>query len=78
MSTYISVGRTVVGAFTSQQAMFRCIKQLAPGCGPQIKKCHPIPTDVCPAEKRVAKYRSNEARQETSRVLYLRPGEFEL
>lgn len=58
MSTYICVGRTVVGAFTSDLGKARCINALAPGCAPQVKKCHPILT-----EKRVAKHCSNEAQQ---------------
>lgn len=72
MSVFVTVGRTVVGSFANQRDAMKCIRMIAPGCKPQIKKgYHP--------QQAVAKMRnSNEARQQTNRVVYLRPGEFKL
>ena len=85
MAVYVCVGRTVVGGFADMIGVYKCLKQLAPGCNPQVKKCRPIQ-----AEKRAAKDRSNEARHgqitgiETynpttgmrKKITLLRPGEF--
>lgn len=36
----VIVGHTVVGTFVTDQALFKCLKRLAPGCGARIKKGH--------------------------------------
>ena len=83
----VCVGHTVVGGFNNAIGARKCIRRLAPGCKPQIKKCHPIQR-----EERVAKHRSNEAQRgqitavETynpttgmsKKIRLIRPGEFRL
>lgn len=81
MVTYITVGSTVVGAFEfhGSAAMARCLKMLAPGVRPHIKKCPPQ------CKPRRTQTRSNEARSVTNSVgdyrsypRQLLPGEFKL
>lgn len=85
MSVYVCVGRTVVGGFNNVSGALECLRYLAPGCHPTVKKCHPILQ-----KKRVAKHRSNEARRglitavETynpttgmrKKIRLIKPGEF--
>lgn len=71
----VCVGHTVVGGFNNADGARKCIRRLASGCKPQIKKCHPILTE------RVAKYCSNETRQIINykpSPRMLKPGEFTL
>lgn len=70
MSKTIVVGKTVVGAFSTSAGLVRCLRMLAPGCNPKIKKDHRPEEPVIQVERS-----SNETRQS---IRYLKPGDFQL
>ena len=39
MAVYISVGRQIMGAFSTPSAALKGMRLIAPGCKPSIKKC---------------------------------------
>lgn len=81
MYTYILVGHTVVGAFSTKLARTRCLNRLAPGTHPEIKKgSQPrgYPSRLT-TQKHPTKVRQRSVNlPEAAKIRYLKPGEFKL